>query len=160
MLWATLFSQLLLCVCVPLVWLQGTPVFVHAGPFANIAHGNSSVLADKLALKLVGQDGFVGENTPPVHTDHTHTRAKADAQPPNLLAGTDNKMLTVESQMWRDFSFLSRFKDNIHFTTVVNFSLFLCFVTFSPHLSYSWFWLRSTCLGSSAALVSCSCVTF
>uniref|UniRef100_A0A3Q3X703 formate--tetrahydrofolate ligase n=1 Tax=Mola mola TaxID=94237 RepID=A0A3Q3X703_MOLML len=39
--------------------LEGTPVFVHAGPFANIAHGNSSVLADKLALKLVGPDGFV-----------------------------------------------------------------------------------------------------
>uniref|UniRef100_A0A146WJ23 formate--tetrahydrofolate ligase n=1 Tax=Fundulus heteroclitus TaxID=8078 RepID=A0A146WJ23_FUNHE len=39
--------------------LEGTPVFVHAGPFANIAHGNSSVLADKLALKLVGRDGYV-----------------------------------------------------------------------------------------------------
>ncbi|XP_072541762.1 monofunctional C1-tetrahydrofolate synthase, mitochondrial [Salminus brasiliensis] len=39
--------------------LEGTPVFVHAGPFANIAHGNSSVLADQLALKLVGEDGFV-----------------------------------------------------------------------------------------------------
>nr|XP_046229315.1 monofunctional C1-tetrahydrofolate synthase, mitochondrial [Scatophagus argus]XP_046229316.1 monofunctional C1-tetrahydrofolate synthase, mitochondrial [Scatophagus argus] len=39
--------------------LEGTPVFVHAGPFANIAHGNSSVLADKLALKLAGRDGFV-----------------------------------------------------------------------------------------------------
>uniref|UniRef100_A0A674I6P5 formate--tetrahydrofolate ligase n=1 Tax=Terrapene triunguis TaxID=2587831 RepID=A0A674I6P5_9SAUR len=38
---------------------QGTPVFVHAGPFANIAHGNSSVLADKIALKLVGEEGFV-----------------------------------------------------------------------------------------------------
>uniref|UniRef100_A0A8B9TQF5 formate--tetrahydrofolate ligase n=1 Tax=Anas platyrhynchos TaxID=8839 RepID=A0A8B9TQF5_ANAPL len=37
----------------------GTPVFVHAGPFANIAHGNSSVLADKIALKLVGKEGFV-----------------------------------------------------------------------------------------------------
>ncbi|RIB06972.1 FTHFS-domain-containing protein [Gigaspora rosea] len=34
--------------------LEGTPVFVHAGPFANIAHGNSSILADKIALKLVG----------------------------------------------------------------------------------------------------------
>lgn len=34
-------------------------MFVHAGPFANIAHGNSSILADKLALKLVGKDGFV-----------------------------------------------------------------------------------------------------
>ncbi|XP_061480107.1 monofunctional C1-tetrahydrofolate synthase, mitochondrial isoform X2 [Rhineura floridana] len=39
--------------------LEGTPVFVHAGPFANIAHGNSSVLADKIALKLVGKEGFV-----------------------------------------------------------------------------------------------------
>ncbi|XP_078591799.1 C-1-tetrahydrofolate synthase, cytoplasmic-like isoform X2 [Branchiostoma floridae x Branchiostoma japonicum] len=39
--------------------LEGTPVFVHAGPFANIAHGNSSILADKIALKLVGPNGFV-----------------------------------------------------------------------------------------------------
>ncbi|NWR65434.1 C1TM protein, partial [Bucorvus abyssinicus] len=39
--------------------LEGTPVFVHGGPFANIAHGNSSVLADKIALKLVGEKGFV-----------------------------------------------------------------------------------------------------
>ncbi|XP_072285125.1 C-1-tetrahydrofolate synthase, cytoplasmic isoform X1 [Pyxicephalus adspersus] len=39
--------------------LEGNPVFVHAGPFANIAHGNSSILADKIALKLVGPDGFV-----------------------------------------------------------------------------------------------------
>ncbi|KAM9316739.1 uncharacterized protein PAF06_007809 [Gastrophryne carolinensis] len=39
--------------------LEGTPVFVHAGPFANIAHGSSSVLADKIALKLVGKNGFV-----------------------------------------------------------------------------------------------------
>lgn len=42
------------------VLFQGTPVFVHAGPFANIAHGNSSILADKIALKLVGENGFVG----------------------------------------------------------------------------------------------------
>ncbi|XP_039263410.2 C-1-tetrahydrofolate synthase, cytoplasmic-like [Styela clava] len=39
--------------------LEGTPVFVHAGPFANIAHGNSSILADKIALKLVGPEGIV-----------------------------------------------------------------------------------------------------
>jgi len=39
--------------------LEGTPVFVHAGPFANIAHGNNSIVADQLALKLVGPDGFV-----------------------------------------------------------------------------------------------------
>ncbi|WOL00465.1 formate--tetrahydrofolate ligase [Canna indica] len=39
--------------------LEGTPVLVHAGPFANIAHGNSSIVADKIALKLVGKGGFV-----------------------------------------------------------------------------------------------------
>jgi formyltetrahydrofolate synthetase len=32
--------------------LEGTPALVHAGPFANIAHGNSSIIADKIALKL------------------------------------------------------------------------------------------------------------
>jgi methylenetetrahydrofolate dehydrogenase (NADP+) / methenyltetrahydrofolate cyclohydrolase / formyltetrahydrofolate synthetase len=32
--------------------LEGQPAFVHAGPFANIAHGNSSILADQIALKL------------------------------------------------------------------------------------------------------------
>lgn len=32
--------------------LEGTPAFVHAGPFANIAHGNSSIIADQIALKL------------------------------------------------------------------------------------------------------------
>lgn len=39
--------------------MEGTPVLVHCGPFANIAHGNSSVLADLIALKLVGEQGFV-----------------------------------------------------------------------------------------------------
>ena len=39
--------------------LEGTPVLVHAGPFANIAHGNSSIIADQIALRLVGEDGFV-----------------------------------------------------------------------------------------------------
>ena len=40
--------------------LEGTPVFVHAGPFANISIGASSVLADKMALKLAGTE--VDEN--------------------------------------------------------------------------------------------------
>lgn len=34
-------------------------MLVHAGPFANIAHGNSSVIADQIGLKLVGPDGYV-----------------------------------------------------------------------------------------------------
>ena len=42
--------------------LEGQPAFVHAGPFANIAHGNSSIIADKIALRLadyvVTESGF------------------------------------------------------------------------------------------------------
>jgi methylenetetrahydrofolate dehydrogenase (NADP+)/methenyltetrahydrofolate cyclohydrolase/formyltetrahydrofolate synthetase/formate--tetrahydrofolate ligase len=42
--------------------LEGQGVFVHAGPFANIAHGNSSILADRMALHLgdyvVTESGF------------------------------------------------------------------------------------------------------
>ncbi|CAH0728337.1 unnamed protein product, partial [Brenthis ino] len=39
--------------------LEGTPVLVHTGPFANIAHGCSSILADKIAMKLARKDGYV-----------------------------------------------------------------------------------------------------
>src|SRR5438128_7488763 len=42
--------------------LEGQPAFVHCGPFANIAHGNNSVVADRIALKLadyvVTESGF------------------------------------------------------------------------------------------------------
>ncbi|MDP8905034.1 MAG: formate--tetrahydrofolate ligase [Chloroflexota bacterium] len=40
--------------------LEGGPAFIHTGPFANIAHGNSSVIADRIALKLV--DAVVTES--------------------------------------------------------------------------------------------------
>jgi formate--tetrahydrofolate ligase len=42
--------------------LEGGPAFVHCGPFANIAHGNSSILADRVALAtsdiVVTEAGF------------------------------------------------------------------------------------------------------
>jgi formate--tetrahydrofolate ligase len=42
--------------------IENTPCFVHAGPFANIAHGNSSILADRIALNfsdyVVTEAGF------------------------------------------------------------------------------------------------------
>jgi formate--tetrahydrofolate ligase len=45
--------------------VEGTPALVHAGPFGNIAHGNSSVLADMLALRcadyVVTETGFASE---------------------------------------------------------------------------------------------------
>ena len=42
--------------------LEGTPAFVHAGPFGNIAHGNCSIISDRLALRctdyVVTEAGF------------------------------------------------------------------------------------------------------
>ncbi|MDD4909820.1 MAG: formate--tetrahydrofolate ligase [Candidatus Omnitrophica bacterium] len=42
--------------------IENTPCFVHTGPFGNIAHGNSSILADRIALKLsdyvITESGF------------------------------------------------------------------------------------------------------
>ncbi|MCM8794708.1 MAG: formate--tetrahydrofolate ligase [Candidatus Omnitrophica bacterium] len=42
---------------------EGNPVLVHAGPFANIAHGTSSVIATRLGLTLVGENGLVIQET-------------------------------------------------------------------------------------------------
>lgn len=42
--------------------LSGGPAFVHAGPFANIAHGNSSIVADQIGLKLASGGYLVTES--------------------------------------------------------------------------------------------------
>ncbi len=45
--------------------MDGTPAFIHTGPFGNIAHGNSSILADRIALSrcdaVVTEAGFGAE---------------------------------------------------------------------------------------------------
>ncbi len=45
--------------------LEGQPVFIHGGPFANIAHGNNSIIATQTALKLadyvVTEGGFAAD---------------------------------------------------------------------------------------------------
>ena len=45
--------------------LEGNPAFIHCGPFANIAHGNSSIIADEIALScadyVVTEAGFGAE---------------------------------------------------------------------------------------------------
>ncbi len=42
--------------------IEGQPAIIHAGPFANIAHGNSSIIADRIALKMadyvITESGF------------------------------------------------------------------------------------------------------
>lgn len=45
--------------------LEGTPAFIHGGPFANIAHGTNSIIATRLALSLadyvVTETGFASD---------------------------------------------------------------------------------------------------
>ena len=45
--------------------LEGNPVLIHAGPFANIAQGNNSIIADKVGMKLspyvVTESGFAAD---------------------------------------------------------------------------------------------------
>ena len=45
--------------------LEGQPAFIHCGPFANIAHGNNSLVADRVALKLgeyvITESGFASD---------------------------------------------------------------------------------------------------
>ncbi|MBM3679110.1 MAG: formate--tetrahydrofolate ligase, partial [Actinobacteria bacterium] len=45
--------------------LEGQPCLMHAGPFANIAHGNNSIIADRIGLKLgdllITESGFASD---------------------------------------------------------------------------------------------------
>src|SRR6187431_1535871 len=45
--------------------LEGQPAFIHCGPFANIAHGNNSLVADRIGLKLgeylITESGFASD---------------------------------------------------------------------------------------------------
>lgn len=58
--------------------LEGTPVFVHAGPFANISIGANSVLADKMALKLAGVDPELPEESQKEKAGYVVTEAGFD----------------------------------------------------------------------------------
>ncbi|GMF82399.1 unnamed protein product, partial [[Candida] boidinii] len=58
--------------------LEGTPVFVHAGPFANISIGASSILADKMALKLAGVEPGLTEEEEKEQVGYVITEAGFD----------------------------------------------------------------------------------
>lgn len=58
--------------------LEGTPVFVHAGPFANISIGANSVLADKMALKLAGVPTELPEEVKQAQKGYVVTEAGFD----------------------------------------------------------------------------------
>ena len=66
--------------------LEGNPAFVHCGPFANIAHGNSSIIADELALSrsdyVVTEAGFGAEMGA---EKALHIKALASGIPPSCI---------------------------------------------------------------------------
>ncbi|ODV63167.1 formate-tetrahydrofolate ligase [Ascoidea rubescens DSM 1968] len=58
--------------------LEGTPVLIHAGPFANISIGANSVLADKIALKLAGTDPNLSDEETKSNQGYVITEAGFD----------------------------------------------------------------------------------
>jgi len=66
--------------------LEGDPAFIHAGPFANIAHGNSSIIADELALSVadyvVTEAGFGSDMGA---EKAIHIKAAASGVPPDCI---------------------------------------------------------------------------
>ena len=66
--------------------LEGDPAFIHGGPFANIAHGNSSIIADRLALSLadyvITEAGFGSEMGA---EKAVHIKAVASGVPPDCI---------------------------------------------------------------------------
>ncbi|MCL6268941.1 formate--tetrahydrofolate ligase [Sansalvadorimonas sp. 2012CJ34-2] len=67
--------------------LEGGASFVHAGPFANIAHGNSSIVADKIALKLgdyvVTEAGFGSDMG---YEKYCNIKVRAGGKSPDVVA--------------------------------------------------------------------------
>src|SRR5262249_61531596 len=72
--------------------LEGTPAFIHGGPFANIAHGCNSVLATTTALKLcdyvVTEAGF-GADLGGEKFLHVQCRKTGLSPHPAALGGTN-----------------------------------------------------------------------
>jgi formate--tetrahydrofolate ligase len=90
--------------------IEGTPAFVHGGPFANIAHGTNSLVATKLALKLsdyvITEAGFGAELGGEKFLDFVSQTGKFEPSAIVLVAsiralksngGVSNKELDVEN---------------------------------------------------------------
>ncbi len=66
--------------------IEGDPAFIHCGPFANIAHGNSSIIADKLALTctdyVITEAGFGSDMGA---EKFMHIKTPASGNPPDCV---------------------------------------------------------------------------
>ena len=84
---------------------EGQPAFVHAGPFANIAHGNSSVIATRMALKLadyaVTEGGFAVDLGAEKYFDIV-CRQNPDLKPSAVVIVASLKALKMHGGMAKD----------------------------------------------------------
>ena len=81
---------------------EHTPAFVHAGPFANIAHGNSSVIADQIGTRLadyvITESGF-GADCGAEKFFHIKCRASG-LEPDAVVLVTTVRALKMHSGQW------------------------------------------------------------
>ncbi len=84
---------------------EGQPVFVHSGPFANIAHGNNSVIATRMALKLadyvVTEGGFAVDLGAEKFFDIVH-RQNPDLIPSAVVIVVSLRALKMHGGMPKD----------------------------------------------------------
>ncbi|XP_034169736.2 C-1-tetrahydrofolate synthase, cytoplasmic isoform X1 [Pangasianodon hypophthalmus] len=73
--------------------LEGTPVFLHISPLADVAWGSPSIMADKMALKLVGPQGFVVTETPHCENFFSITCRSSGLRPHVLVIVTSVRAL-------------------------------------------------------------------
>jgi formate--tetrahydrofolate ligase len=66
--------------------IEGTPAFIHGGPFANIAHGTNSIIATRLAMSLadyvVTETGFASDLGAEKFFDIVVRTGQVPARPP------------------------------------------------------------------------------
>lgn len=75
--------------------LEGTPVFLHISPLADTAWGSPSIMADKMALKLVGPQGFVVAETPHCESFFSITCRSSGLRPHALVLVTSVRALKM-----------------------------------------------------------------
>ncbi|XP_058235586.1 C-1-tetrahydrofolate synthase, cytoplasmic isoform X2 [Hemibagrus wyckioides] len=73
--------------------LEGTPVFLHFSPLADVAWGSPSIMADRMALKLVGPQGFVVSETPHCENFFSITCRSSGLRPHVLVMVTSVRAL-------------------------------------------------------------------
>ena len=82
--------------------LEGTPAFVHTGPFGNIAHGNCSIISDAMALRcadyVVTEAGFGSDlGAEKFSTSSADSRGSSRRRPSSLRRCARSSSTVVEA---------------------------------------------------------------